>query len=212
MRTYTGRLDGCLDFAFCRSVRQLCAGATPAISLAHSPTPSAQPPLLRPTGPIHPARVHRQPRHEPLPGRGGRRRGAPQTGAALLFALGDTPILYYGTEVGLSQPRLKGPYREESRHPMRWGDAQDRELLAWFKRSGLRCVPPTPRSVTARCAPCTWTRRPASGSSPGSASTTKSASGSICAPARSRTWAERASSLLAPFHPIARVCDTLLAC
>ncbi|MEZ4716888.1 MAG: hypothetical protein R2851_12490 [Caldilineaceae bacterium] len=46
---------------------------------------------------------------------------------------GTRPSSTTAPEVGLSQPRLKGPYREESRHPMRWGDTQDRELLAWFK-------------------------------------------------------------------------------
>ena len=53
---------------------------------------------------------------------------------ALLLAFGGSPILYYGTEVGLSQPRPKGHYREEARHPMLWGDLQDLELLADFKR------------------------------------------------------------------------------
>lgn len=54
--------------------------------------------------------------------------------AGLMMALGSTPILYYGTEVGLSQPRPKSPHREESRHPMRWGDRQDIDLLATFKQ------------------------------------------------------------------------------
>ncbi|MBP8110375.1 MAG: DUF3459 domain-containing protein, partial [Caldilineaceae bacterium] len=56
-------------------------------------------------------------------------------GAGLLFAFGGPPILYYGTEVGLGQPRNRGHYREESRHPMLWDEArQDRELLAAFRR------------------------------------------------------------------------------
>ena len=54
--------------------------------------------------------------------------------AALMMAFGGTPILYYGTEVGLSQPRSKGPHREESRHPMLWGTAQDAELLGYFRQ------------------------------------------------------------------------------
>ncbi|MEZ4675132.1 MAG: hypothetical protein R2932_12905 [Caldilineaceae bacterium] len=36
----------------------------------------------------------------------------------LLFGLGASPILYYGTEVGLSQPVPKG--RGAARHPMIW--------------------------------------------------------------------------------------------
>ena len=34
LRTYTGRLDGCLDFSFCHAVRMLCARAPAAISLS----------------------------------------------------------------------------------------------------------------------------------------------------------------------------------
>ncbi len=54
--------------------------------------------------------------------------------ATLLFALGGPPILYYGTEVGLSQSRPKAPYCEESRQSMWWGKRRDRALLAWFQR------------------------------------------------------------------------------
>ncbi|MCB0073368.1 MAG: hypothetical protein KDE20_17990, partial [Caldilineaceae bacterium] len=134
LRTYTGRLDGCLDFAFCRSVRQLCAGATPAISLAQfaNTIQRSRRYFSQPDQFILPAFIdnHDMNRFLAVADDDVARL---KLAAALLFALGDTPILYYGTEVGLSQPRLKGPYREESRHPMRWGDAQDRELLAWFK-------------------------------------------------------------------------------
>ena len=48
------------------------------------------------------------------------------------------PIVYYGTEVGLSQVRdvrsADGSgHPEESRLPMAWGDGQDRELLAAYR-------------------------------------------------------------------------------
>ena len=33
----------------------------------------------------------------------------------------------------MSQPRHKGPWREESRHPMLWGDIQDTDLLDYTK-------------------------------------------------------------------------------
>src|SRR5690606_17357375 len=42
--------------------------------------------------------------------------------------------LYYGTEVGLGQPRAKGPHREEARHPMPWGEMQDADLLRYTKQ------------------------------------------------------------------------------
>jgi glycosidase len=42
------------------------------------------------------------------------------------------PVVYYGTEVGLSQhagPQAQDKY---AREPMPWGDMQDRDLLAYF--------------------------------------------------------------------------------
>jgi glycosidase len=51
----------------------------------------------------------------------------------LLFGLGGPPVIYYGTEAGLGQPRAKGPSREESRHPMLWGEAQDADLLRFVR-------------------------------------------------------------------------------
>jgi len=54
------------------------------------------------------------------------------------FTLPHPPIVYYGTEVGLSQWRdLEYPdgsrRPEESRTPMLWGDDQDRELLRFYQ-------------------------------------------------------------------------------
>lgn len=45
------------------------------------------------------------------------------------------PIIYYGTEVGMSQmvSKSSGVGLEASRMPMLWGDEQDKELLAYFK-------------------------------------------------------------------------------
>ncbi|MFN2199604.1 MAG: alpha-amylase family glycosyl hydrolase [Caldilineaceae bacterium] len=48
------------------------------------------------------------------------------------FTLPEPPIIYYGTEVGLSQLRPADPL-EESRLPMLWGDAQDQDLLGFYK-------------------------------------------------------------------------------
>lgn len=51
------------------------------------------------------------------------------------FALPHPPIIYYGTEVGLSQNNgaHEGVGLDESRLPMLWGDDQDAELLAFYK-------------------------------------------------------------------------------
>jgi cyclomaltodextrinase / maltogenic alpha-amylase / neopullulanase len=48
------------------------------------------------------------------------------------FTLPQPPIVYYGTEVGLSQRRALGRL-EEARLPMPWDDRQDRELLGFYR-------------------------------------------------------------------------------
>lgn len=55
--------------------------------------------------------------------------------ATAQMRLPQPPIIYYGTEVGLQQISGKGAFGlEVSRLPMLWGDAQDRDLLAYYKR------------------------------------------------------------------------------
>lgn len=53
------------------------------------------------------------------------------------FTLGGAPIIYYGTEVGLSQGhdvRAKGWGNDkEARLPMLWGETQDASLLAFYR-------------------------------------------------------------------------------
>jgi cyclomaltodextrinase / maltogenic alpha-amylase / neopullulanase len=52
------------------------------------------------------------------------------------FTLAGPPVVYYGTEVGLSQERDivqdHGHISEEARMPMRWGEEQDAELRAYY--------------------------------------------------------------------------------
>jgi len=54
------------------------------------------------------------------------------------FTLVGAPVIYYGTEVGLSQPRdvmQNGrAIHEETRMPMLWGDEQDKNLLAFYRQ------------------------------------------------------------------------------
>src|SRR5260370_30997102 len=56
--------------------------------------------------------------------------------ATLLLTLPGMPVIYYGTEVGLSQ-RFDGVMENaEARLPMLWGGEQNQELLAHFQALG----------------------------------------------------------------------------
>jgi len=56
------------------------------------------------------------------------------------FSLGGAPVVYYGTEIGLSQERDMRQHgraiHEEARLPMPWGAAQDRELYEFYRQLG----------------------------------------------------------------------------
>ncbi|HEV2072771.1 MAG TPA: alpha-amylase family glycosyl hydrolase [Thermomicrobiales bacterium] len=74
--------------------------------------------------------------------------------ALVQFSLPHPPIIYYGTEVGLSQwhdlEHADGSRRmEESRTPMLWGEQQDvdlksfyRSLIFWRRRHGIHGIKP----------------------------------------------------------------------
>ena len=55
--------------------------------------------------------------------------------ALVLFTLLAPPVIYNGTEVGVSQRNPLGRF-EEARLPMPWGDEADRDLLDYFRRLG----------------------------------------------------------------------------
>lgn len=55
--------------------------------------------------------------------------------ALVLFTLSAPPVIYNGTEIGISQRNPLGRF-EEARLPMPWGDDADKKLLAYFQRLG----------------------------------------------------------------------------
>ena len=55
--------------------------------------------------------------------------------ALVLFTLSAPPVIYNGTEVGVSQRNPLGRF-EEARLPMPWGDEADKDLLEYFRRLG----------------------------------------------------------------------------
>jgi glycosidase len=135
-RTYRGRLDGALDFILLQALRGAFAFGTAAPSeldaflrrhLAFAEGDWVQPSFLD---------NHDMNRFLWVV-RGDTRRL--RLAALCQFTLPHPPIVYYGTEVGLSQARdvryADGSgHPEESRLPMLWGEAQDRELLAFYRR------------------------------------------------------------------------------
>jgi glycosidase len=131
LRAFTGRLDGCLDFAFARAVRGLCLRRDASVAgfaawLERHRTffgPNFTLPAFLDNHDMNRFLYMARDDKQTL-----------RLAVGLLFALGGAPVLYYGTEVGLSQPRGKGPHREESRHPMLWGETQDADLRAFFAR------------------------------------------------------------------------------
>ena len=148
LRSYQGRLDGCLDFAFCRLLRQLCARPQPSLALAHVVNAIQRSRTffnedgVGQSDFLLPSFLDNHDMNRFL-WTAGNDKARLLLAAGLLFAFGDAPIIYYGTEIGLSQPRSKGPWREEARHPMLWGESQDQALLAAFKALiGLRRAHP----------------------------------------------------------------------
>jgi glycosidase len=60
--------------------------------------------------------------------------------ALVMYTLPGPPIVYYGTETGVSQERPIHQNNfgifEEARLPMKWGDEQDADLVDYFRRLG----------------------------------------------------------------------------
>lgn len=133
LRSYTGRLDGCLDFSFCRALRMLCAQPQPALTISQFANQVQASQAFFGVNFLLPAFIDNHDMNRFLWAAGNDKRRL-RLALALLFGLGGAPCLYYGTEVGLGQPRAKGPWREEARHPMLWGAAQDTSLLVYTKQ------------------------------------------------------------------------------
>ena len=55
--------------------------------------------------------------------------------ALVIFTLSAPPVIYNGTEVGVSQRNPLGRF-EEARLPMLWAGEQDKDLLTYFRRLG----------------------------------------------------------------------------
>ncbi|MBI1800809.1 MAG: DUF3459 domain-containing protein [Chloroflexi bacterium] len=134
-RSYGGRMDGTLDFLLCRALRETFAFETwnlmelEAFLCGHE--------AYFPPGFSRPSFIDNRDMNRFLFAAGDDRARL-KLGALTLFTLGEPPIVYNGTEVGVTQERpihegTRGVF-EEARLPMKWGDEQDAELLAYFRR------------------------------------------------------------------------------
>lgn len=135
-RSYAGRMDGCLDFLLMQALRQFFAFGTMTATafdgflrrhLGYFPADFVLPSFLD---------NHDMNRFLWVVGGDVRRL---KLAALCQFTLPNPPIVYYGTEVGLSQQRdvryADGSgHPEESRLPMRWDAAQDADLLGFYRK------------------------------------------------------------------------------
>lgn len=130
---YLGRLDGCLDFHLCDLLRRALARAT--LDLASLERQVGRHEQFFPPTFSRPSFLdnHDMDRFLYLAGEDRRRL---QLAMLVLMTLPGPPIVYYGTEVGLSQSHRRGERGglEESRLPMLWGGDQDADLLAWHRQ------------------------------------------------------------------------------
>jgi cyclomaltodextrinase len=129
MRSYTGRMDGCLDFRLLELLRAFFAHRSLGVgAFAHA---LGQHLDYFGKDLVLPSFLDNHDMNRFLWLVGGERRRL-KLAALFQFWLPQPPILYYGTEVGLNQRQACGRL-EESRLPMLWGEQQDRDLLTFFQ-------------------------------------------------------------------------------
>ncbi|MDH7488760.1 MAG: glycoside hydrolase family 13 protein [Anaerolineae bacterium] len=138
LRTYQGRLDGSLDFLLTHNLRRAFAFGT--MTLAELSTFVDRHAAYFDPRFIRPSFLDNHDMNRFLWLVKGDKRKL-RLAALCQYTLAGPPIVYYGTEVGLSQERdcrtPDGHGRpHEARAPMLWGDAQDADLLAYYRTLG----------------------------------------------------------------------------
>jgi glycosidase len=132
VRSYYGRLDGCLNFFVADALRRTYALGR--WTEAHMERALARHVRFFPPDFVMPTFIdnHDMDRFLFL-ARG--EKAALRRAAATQMRLPGPPIIYYGTEVGLTQAigMRDGHGMHVNRVPMVWGDSQDRELLDFYR-------------------------------------------------------------------------------
>jgi glycosidase len=133
--SYWGRLHGCLDFVLQQALRELFAFG--ALDLAQFDAFLEKHEAFFPATYSRPSFLDNHDVNRFLWLVGGDKRKL-KLAALCQFTLAGPPIVYYGTEAGLSQDRdmIQPDGRHlmaEARLPMVWGDDQDADLLAFYR-------------------------------------------------------------------------------
>lgn len=130
-RVFAGRLDGALDFYISDNLRKLCAYETISEGDFKQLLEAHQ--RYFPEDFVLPVFLDNHDMNRFLYS-AQNDKSKLKRALKLLFSLPNPPIIYYGTEVGLSQETGTDQVGlEASRLPMLWGDDQDTELLALVK-------------------------------------------------------------------------------
>jgi glycosidase len=133
LHAYQGRLDGCLDFYLCDLLRRAFAWQKLDLEdLAREVNRQEQ--FFASTF-DRPSFVDNHDMNRFLYLTGGDDQRL-RLAALVQMTLPGQPIIYYGTEAGLSQNQSTeaGEGSDEARLPMAWGDEQDKGLLAWYRQ------------------------------------------------------------------------------
>jgi glycosidase len=139
LRSYAGRMDGCLDFLLLQALREFFAFAS--ITASQFDTFLRRHFAYFPPGFVLPSFLDNHDMNRFLWVVQGDTRRL-KLAALCQYTLPHPPILYYGTEAGLSQfhdvrAADGSGHPEEARLPMRWGHDQDEELLAFYRELGM---------------------------------------------------------------------------
>ena len=132
LAAYRGRLDGVIDFGLARLLRRTLADETMDLSEFDQQLQRHEKSL---GGLVQATFLDNHDMNRFLWLAGGDQARL-RLAATALLTLPGLPILYYGTEVGLSQRRDGVFENAEARLPMLWGSDQDTGLLAHFQRLG----------------------------------------------------------------------------
>lgn len=129
VRSFTGRMDGCLDFGLLEALRAFFTSGT--FSAGEFDKFLQQHFAYFDTSLVLPSFLDNHDMNRFLWRVNGDKRRL-RLSALCQFMLPGPPVIYYGTEVGLSQLKPVGGL-EEARLPMLWGNDQDTSLLAFYK-------------------------------------------------------------------------------